>query len=65
MTTTQNRNPKGVKLPATWKSCVSQFLITNFAFQYVRGEPPHWGTARAGTEGKAPGAAASTIGGAA
>src|SRR6266478_5015192 len=57
--------PKGAKLRPPRSSRVSQSLIPNYPFRYVRGESPHRGIAPAGTEGKAPGTAVASVGGAA
>ena len=54
---------EGVKLRPNGSFRATRFLIPNHPFQYVRGESPHWGTAPAGTEGKAPGTAVANLGG--
>src|SRR5882762_9317305 len=65
MTTSRNCTRRVVNFRSRGGSGDSQFLIPNCPFQYVRGESPHRGTAPAGTEGKAPGAAIASVGGAA
>ncbi len=57
--------PKGAKLRPRGRSRVSQFIIPSYPFQYVRGQSSHRGITPAVTEGKAPGTAIASFGGAA
>jgi hypothetical protein len=53
----------------TFRRCgsshVNELHISNYLFQYVRGQSAHWGTAQAGTKGKTPETALSAVGSAA